>query len=416
MQKTYSSLITITAAITLGIVAGVGLWYLLLERKKDAIQTVDGGRGLGTTIPTFGGGLGSINANISETFERLVAKEGTVEEPAQESFVAPRLWQLSTVPTAGMYIETQASTTKTFFTERVSGNIFSVDIQTGDITRLSNTLIPYVYESLWVNNETVILRSIGEQGVISTFLGTLQSSTSSPVSELIGSYLEPGIGAVVSSPKIGSYFTLTKTATGYGGIVTSLETGTTKRVWNTTLRGWRFLWDDPARIIAVQKGSHGITGSAYSIEVKTATVSPLIEGVLGLSVAAHPSKDFVLFSESFGDSFTTKVLYEGLVTVAPFKTLGEKCIWAPQTYVYCAVPRELPKDALPDSWYRGEVHTSDDWYQLDPKTGEAKLLISPESDFGVSVDVLYPSIDSSGRYIVFRDALSGTPWVLRIEQ
>ncbi len=416
MPKTYSSLITITAAVTLGVVTGVGLWYVLLERKKNSIQAVDGGRGLGTAIPTFGGGLGSINANISETFERLVATEGTVEKSAETTFSAPRLWQLSTVPSAGMYIQTHSSTTQIFFTERVSGNIFSVNTKTGDITRLSNTLIPYVYESMWVNEKTILLRSIGEQGVVSTFLGTLQSSTSSPVSELVGSYLEPGIEALVSSPETDSYFILTKTAAGYGGIITSLKSAATKRIWDTTLRGWRFSWSDPSRIVAIQKSSHGVTGSVYDIDTKTGTVSPVVDGVLGLSVAVHPLEDFAIFSESFGESFTTKLLYNGSVTITPFKTLGEKCVWAPKTYIYCAVPREEVEGTLPDSWYRGETHTSDDWYQLNPETGEALLLVSPENDFGVSVDVLNPSINSTGEYIIFTDAVSGTPWVLRIEQ
>lgn len=413
----------IAGAIILGILAGLGLWYAVLQRKTGEIAAVDSGRGLGTSIPTFGGGLGSINTNISSSFsnpegdgfEEMGQGTSTKEELATP---APHLWRLSVVPSAGVHAFTQTTSSSTlfYFVERVSGNIFSANPHNGKVTRITNTLIPYVYEAYWINEKAVILRSVGSGGVAVTFLGEIKHSTSS-VAELVGDYLEPGITAVATQPETDSYFTLVPTASGYIGIATMLGKDST-RVWESIAGGWQVTWEDPEVLSLVQYGSEAVAGTAYTLPIHTKeALRPLIQSVAGLSASINKDGTAALFSESYVESLATFIKKSGVITPLSIKTLGEKCVWSRDSlFVYCAVPRSLPVVQLPDAWYRGEVHTSDDWYKVDSETGAASLMLSPENDFGVSVDVRNPSIEGGGEYITFIDSRTNTPWSLRIQK
>jgi len=398
------------AALILGMGVGLLSWYWFIAREQSVVTTADSGRGFATGVPTFGGGLGSTNLNTQSTF----GTETQIEDNQDESSPAPRLWNVSSVPTAGISLfNPTSSTTLAYFIERVSGNIFSADPATGKVTRVTNTLIPYVYEAVWVDDTHILVRHIDKTGGVATLLGRIEQSTSSQnISTLNGTYLERGIVTVTANQQNHSFFTLAPTSDGYVGTVTSVEDEVApKRVWKSSVGGWRSSWGDSSHISLLQKGAQGITGSMYLIDPEKREGSPVITGVAGLSAVVAPNGKDVVYSESYVGSFTTYLRTDGVVRKLGFKTLGEKCVWnAEGTVLYCAVPETLPDTPLPDAWYRGEVHFTDRW------TGQADLLVSPSSDFGVDVDVIDPNIDVTGSYISFIDGQSGTPWMVRITE
>jgi hypothetical protein len=67
-------------------------------------------------------------------------------------------------------------------------------------------------------------------------------------------------------------------------------------------------------------------------------------------------------------------------------------------------------------WYRGEIHTSDEWWKIDATTGSTTMIYSPKVSNNVSIDVDRPVIDATGNYIAFINAADKSLWMLKIPQ
>ena len=98
----------------------------------------------------------------------------------------------------------------------------------------------------------------------------------------------------------------------------------------------------------------------------------------------------------------------------PVRTVADKCVWSPSPHtVFCAVPQSLPAGGgFLDAWYRGQVHTADQWWQIDTDTGASEMLFSPD----IPLDVQDPIIDPQGQYIIFKNAADQSLWALRIAE
>ena len=111
----------------------------------------------------------------------------------------------------------------------------------------------------------------------------------------------------------------------------------------------------------------------------------------------------------------------------PIQTIADKCTWAPTSpeapqgkpgdlIAYCGVPQTIPSQQFLDDWYKGIVHTSDEFYEVDASAASTTLLYNPQGDTSASLDVEDPSVDPSGQYLAFINAADQSLWVLRIEQ
>lgn len=419
-QKT-RRVVTIVAAILIILIACSFFgWYWWLKRQQAANSAVTAGRGLGGGIPAFSGGsLGSTNLNISSSFEN---GSGTSTVPAktqerQLSTTTPVAWRVSTTPAAAISITSQGGRHSAMIVERVSGNVFSVDPLTGEAIRVTNTLIPTIYDALWINPVDVLLRSMNEQGLATTFLGHIKAATSSPVGEMAGEFLDTRISAVAAKPDGTAFFAIYPVVSGYIGVIKdSLNTKET-RVWESVAGGWRAYWRG-STITLVQHASEGVYGSVYSIDPETRNSRVLLQGVAGLSASVRGDDSAIIYSESYVDSFNTYLKTATGTRTLAIKTLGEKCAWSPQAknIAICAVPQSLGANALPDAWYAGAAHFNDTLWLVDAQTGELRELMSPGSFFGVPVDVKNPTIDATGLFLTFIDANNNTPWILRISE
>jgi hypothetical protein len=394
-------------------VLGLFGWYIFIQNQQNAIGFLGQKRGFSSETPTFGGSTGSTNALakrslIQEVIDQVPLLGGGEAEQSTSSVVSIEpVQQLSPTPSVGTFFSSKTPTI-VYFVERVSGNLFSRDLQTGEVTRVTNTLIPYMQEIIPVNETTFIARRfIEEEGVVQPILATVVAASSTYT--LKEERLSSDFITAVGSPTGTSFFYLAKTSGGYAGMVVDLATRKERRVFSSSLGGWVLEWKHPEYVTLVQKSAAGISGSAYTVSVTSGTMQPFIPGVAGLSLSAAPTTGHALYSESYLNSLSTYLLTPTGSTLLPFKTLGEKCAWANATTAVCAVPQEIPA-YYPDSWYRGETHTVDSLWSINLTNGSAKQLTSIPFPL---VDVWGPSIKNG--MLLFTDRSTQTPWMVDVD-
>jgi len=390
-------------------VGGLSGWYLFVRSQTAATSAVGTARGLGSEPPSFEGSLGSTAANI----------EGSGTVPSAATSAAPavpqRLWEADRSPVAGMGF---AASTTVYFAERASGYIFAADPRTGEIVRLTNTLMPKTYEALFVPvRRGVLLRSLDKSGAITTFAGTFQATTtaSGAPQALAGYYLARNILAIAADQKSGALFYLTRGSAQNGVTGTTLQWDGSKQKqpFSSPIASWRPQWGN-GEIVLAESAADGVPGYAYTLN-KAGALTPLLSPAPGLTVLPHPSENAFLYSTSQGGVLG---LYgkigKSAAALLPIKTVSEKCVWAPgkSLTAYCAVPSSILSAHFLDDWYRGKAHTADTWWRVDTSAGTAEVLYAPPQ----SLDVQNPSVAPSGNYIAFVNGSDQSLWVLRIAE
>jgi hypothetical protein len=414
------------------IASSLGGWYIFLRAQNNATSEAARARGFGSDAPSFSGSSGSTFSNI------IGGIIGSPEEGEEQTTnTPPRLWKVSAAPAAGVALFGSSTSTSVQFVDRTTGNIFSANTENGTVARITNTLVPNVLHALWAGSEDVIMQSVDEQGVIQTFSASIVSQdeeagatpSTAPIGnsnsqrevtaakKLSGVYLEPDIMAIAVSPQMAEkIFYLVPNANGVLGITAKRDGTDLSRVWNFPIRGWHISWINPDEAVLSQKASSGASGNAYVLSMADGELTPAIVDKKGLSVAVGSAPESILYSTSGPDAPALFVRSKNGNLPLRLSTFADKCVWssAEEQLAYCAVPQSIPNASLPDAWYRGETHLSDVWWKIDTASGSSELLLSPESEYGVALDVINPMMNDAGTYIVFLDNTTQTPWVMRI--
>ncbi len=391
------------AAIVL-LVFGLGGWYLFLRAQTEDIRSASEARGFGSGIPTFTEAIGSTLANIASGFG------GGSEPKVEQQRRAPQLWQVNTTPTAGMAF---VATSTLRFLERSTGYLFDADPATSAVTRLSNTLIPKVYEAE-ISGEHVAGRGLDSEGMIVSFTATLETSTTTgSIGQLHAAPLRAGTLAIEGAGE-DALLTLVSSGSGSALMSSAWDGAEPETLLSSALPAWRVI-AVPGKIVLAELPASGIPGSAY--ELSSGVLSPLVRSIPGLIVLPRATSSALLYSSSSGANASLFARASGSSSTIelPVKTLADKCVWAPgaRLVAYCAVPHTIP-DAYLDARLRGEAHTSDAWWVVDIGAGSAEPLYSPESE-GLLLDIAEPRINDAGTYIAFKNSADQSLWMLRIE-
>ena len=434
MQKTATILRYSLIALVVLIVIGLAWWYFFLNSKGETVRETDAGRGAGQDAPSFGSAIGSTYDNILSSLATLAGNadgEGTT--------TPPRLLQVSKTPTAGLGFTgsglpaaagaTQAgASTALRFVERSTGYVLEVAVHPADggaksgvVTRLTNTLIPRVYEAKVSRDGRVIERFLdGTNGAVATILGNIPAASTTAgdtLRALTQTRLPDDIRSIAFGPDGKELFYITSGETGGAvGVRVNADGAKPQKIFSSSILGWHAEWLRDGRIILVQNASDGVPGYAYELG-KSGSLSPLVAATQGLTLLPRPSSSALVFGASSGSSLT---LYAQLdkkssLSELPLRTIADKCVWSPseQFIVFCAVPqRPTPANFL-DLWHRGEVHTADAWWRVDMSAGRTELLYSPGD---IMLDVENPAIDGEGEYIAFMNAADKSLWLLRINE
>lgn len=385
------------------VLVGLLWWYTFLRGQQQNLAQTDAGRGAGAPAPSFGSPVGSTYNNVIST----IASSQTESPSAPHE----QLTKINQAPTAGFAFVAGTSTTLRFV-ERSSGYVFDATLASGTLNRLTDTLVPRVYEALIARNGRVVERTY-EDGTITTIAGdVVLSSTSTNPGKLKGSRLPDNIPSIALDPTGREFFYVAPQGSGFAGVRAPWD-GTKLRVeFTTNISGWQIRWLSDGRLVLVQNAADGVTGYAY--ELRNGVLVPLVQG-LGLTALPRASSTAILYGQSSGNSLSLSARLSASTTAIalPVRTVADKCVWSPgKTLVaYCAAPIRNPGSDFLDRWYRGEVHSADAWWQIDVSAGSATLIYTPSAN--TTIDVEDPVIDDSGMYIAFTNAVDKSLWLLK---
>lgn len=401
--------------VSLGALSG---WYFFLRGEIRSTVAQDSARGFGAEAPTFGGALGSAYQNA------LSAVFGAPESGSADANNPARLWQVDRAPVAGAgFVQTEKGA-RLYFAERGSGYIFSADLGAQTVARLSNTLMPKTYEAFFGKSGAVVERSLDEGGAVTTFAGSLATSSSADdLHALSGGLLAKGIERIAVSPASDEIFYLVRESGAVVGIRARHDGSGQKRIFASGIGGWQVEWLPDGRIVLLQDPADGVPGYAY--ELKNAGVSALIGGLPGLTVLPRASSTALLYSTSGGGGIAlfSRVSASSSAMQLPIKTVAEKCVWSPagqsppggaggSLVAYCAVPQTSPVGGFLNAWYKGQTHPADAWWRVDASAGTASILFAPPSN--LALDVKNPVMDERGGYIAFVNNADLSLWLLRV--
>lgn len=385
---------------------GLAGWYFFISRQTTDIESADLARGFNVGIPSFSGSRGSTAENIAAGFGLTIEEPVPVAEGDTPSL--PRLWRVNTTPVAGMGFVTHGSSTLVRYVERSTGHVFDANVETGEVIRRTNRLIPKIYEAFVGNNNRIIARSV-ENNVRSTFVGSLGTTTVEGYVSLLGTDLGPDITDIAFTDT-GVVFLADRN--GSQSLMSTRADGSEPKQLTNLAAGNFNLISIPGKLVLVERPASGVVGNAF--EVVGNTLLPLARNVPGLTVLPRASSTALLIGSDTGTRLvlSARPAQESNIITFGLQTTAEKCVWG-NVYAYCAVPQTSPPDFL-TNWYRGRVHTADSWVFLDVNAGTSTSLYETNPDD--AIDVERPYVDDSENYLTFMNARDKSLWVLRIKE
>lgn len=260
------------------VLLGLAGWYWYIKKQEQSLVAVGQARGLGTETPLFSGSRGS-------TLENIISGLGFQNEAVQqeEGQATPRLWRVLATPGAGHGFIASATSTTLRFVERSTGYLFETDAKTGKTTRITNNLIPQLYEAQFAGTGLPLGRRLNEENrVITSTMSILVATTTESLTQLSEKNLGDGILSVAPHPTKSEFLSLVQDGTGSTLIRSSWSGEKPTRLYTSALRGWNiFLLSDDSVYIS-QSAASGVPGSAFKITSEGAV--PLVSRTPGLTI------------------------------------------------------------------------------------------------------------------------------------
>ena len=410
--------IYIIIGIAVSIIILAILLFFLLGK-----ESAPNGLSVGSETPFGTPGASSGNSGFSPNGLPIPA-------PNEEFVVAPgqtfsKLRQISASPSSGSTIFMEGSTTRIRFLEKATGNVYETTDGSTNLTRITNTTIPKVEEVLWgPKGESLILR-YEKDAVIESFFAKISTSTATTSSNnlglksLEGKFLERNIPSVTVSKNKDKIFYETTQQSGAQFFTSNFNGEKPLLVWQFPIKDWVTRWLEGGTVSLTTKASGQSEGFLYFFNTKTKSLDRVLGKISGLTTLPSSNKDFVLYSETTGNSFglfaySTEV--GSVETIVP-TSLPEKCVWdeSDNLIFYCAVPGTTPPGNYPDDWYLGFVSFSDSIWKYNLDTGETKQVGDIKNLSDQDIDAFDLQLSPNSDLLTFRNKRDFTLWALSID-
>lgn len=396
--------ILIIAGIVLAVIVILTIVYFVFFANRGSVVVGDPTnpfgnagqyQGNGVTPPEVGEPQTGAGTAVLPTFVKIT------DGPVAEGVFVQGLFQgdTSTSTAAGV------SDIEVRYVERASGNIYSYKMRERTLTRLTNQTIPGVHEAGWsADGNRAFLRLIGEEdGQIETY--------SLPVAGEDMYFIEPGLSDIVVSDKL-----LTLKSSGNGSIATlaTLEGLEPKTLFTSFLSSLILHPAGEGYAVHTKASAHS---DGYGFLISPSGAFERVVGPLrGLTILPSPSGEQVLYSHvSSGRAAQLAVVSVATreVITFPLSTFTEKCAWAGESIIYCAVPTSL-SGSLPDEWYQGVVSFTDRIWMIDLDARTASLEFDPKTVADVEVDAVSVAVDPYADAFVFVNRKDGSLWIYNL--
>lgn len=421
-MKTRTVIEYILAVVLVLILGGLAGWYFFLRSQTNTLKTEGAAKGFGEAIP-LGDPYGS-TPNKSDPFPSTGPMQPGTQDGGGGGKSPAQLWHVDAKPVAGELFIGNDNDLRLRYVERATGYVLEADPRTGQVMRLTNTLMPKIYEAFLAETGHVFERSLDTSGNITTFAGTISTTTDgatgSSARTLVGSTLTKNIVSMSAHPESGAIFYILRGPDGAIGVSAEWDGQKQKNIFSSVIVSWRPTILSDGRIILAQAAADGVPGYAYEIK-KDGVLSRFLGPVPGLTVRVRPALEknapnALLWGQSTRGALKlfVQVAQDATPVQLPIRTVAEKCAWKPgkELVAYCGVPQGQPAQNFLDEWYRGATHSTDTLWKVDAGAGTAELVYTPPSNTPVDIENMI--IDDAGNYVAFTNAADKSLWLLRL--
>lgn len=363
--------------------------------------------------------LNSANSNLKQITTFAIAgatffeDQREIPEPEKEVTVLDTFKTTEKVVTTKkvtpLKVEKKYETVPTLrYVERATGHIYQIYLDKNSISKVSNTTIPSIYEALFDNKaSSVIYRYLSGDKTITSFKATLGGAS--------GEFLPEDIINIDTSNDKTKLFYLVKTQNGVTGFIKSFTEAKNTQVFTSSFSEWLSQFISDKKIYLTTKPSWSISGSLYSLNTATGSISKLFGGIAGLTTLANNDGSTVLFgaSESSGPKLGSFNVTDRTSSLINLYGLPEKCVWSSDNInIYCGIPKTIIGTEYPDSWYQGLVSFDDYFVKINTKTGGTSTIENGNDASPVDATNLFLNKDEDTLF--FTNKKDSTLWSLKI--
>lgn len=392
--------------IGLGIVlfgAGTLVTYFFLFRGLGAPAEPKEPEPVSENIPGFpeaGPGIGK-----DPRFGAGSIQPGSNQEIPVLQGIRTRLFSVADLPSLGTGLSRAED--KLYYFKKDGGELAAFSFPAGTQESLSTITIVGLVDALWSPARDRAIVSYLDGTIIKSFLfkaiGTSSVAT-----------LPSGVRSSAWSPTGSSLAYLTQ-KDGETALATADSSGKNqKTIFRTPMQELALSWPLPEKFALQTNPSGVVPGYIFLYTRSTGELTRFLGPLNGLTSLWSPKGGRVLVgsTNAAGKSLLLAIRDSSgkEIMTASVQTLPEKCAWASEERVYCAVPRGIPQDAiLPDDYRRGELNTNDRLVVIDLKT---KIISGIFNDGGYDMADLAVTRDE--KYVFFTDRITGNVWGVEV--
>jgi hypothetical protein len=312
-----------------------------------------------------------------------------------------KLVQISNSPVSGGMF---SSTSSVRYIERGTGNVYEYSYFTNLSQKITNTTIPKIHDSYWVDNDT--------------FIGRYLASDNKTIRSFVGSIINPGASGTVSTIFLkdnitsislagDNIFYIADSFPGSVGYIYNPDQDKTSQIFRSDNEQLTTLWHNNQPFVHTNP-SNNISGTLFRV-IK----GNLLEVLNDVPALIASSVDGELLVSSFGQTNNTFSYDTTTNSSESFASLlvPEKCV-STLGDIYCAV--DVIQGNFPDSWYLGLGSFNDHIYKIKKDSGRIQVYNFTE-DIPGGIDVINISTSPDGEQILFMNKKDNSLWSLNLK-
>lgn len=383
------------------IFAGVGIIFILLlvwvylllfgtpKSSEQVINDLNFGNG---SVETLDNTIGSSTESLINTNR-------------------PKLRQLTTKPVAGFNEILATNTEKLptlYYVEMGTGHIYSLDLDSGEETRISATTIAGTNIASIANTGKYVVMGNRNNKTFPLIVGNINTSTA----EIVPKELPIPADQFQISLSGNDLLYTTKESFGLAGHSYNLKSGSDKVIFSLPFHEAIVQWGNEASDshYLYPKSTYLLEGYLYKVKGGKTSRLPID----GFGLTALANEDIAIYSTSKNGTPKNYIYNFHLNKEAevPYTFLPEKCILAVTgTKMICAWEnKDLPLE-FPDSWYKGDLNFRDSLWIIYGDDFSNKFLVDTFEESGRGVDITNLSIGSSEKALYFINKNDNTLWM-----
>jgi hypothetical protein len=329
-----------------------------------------------------------------------------------------KVTELSAEPISGAATLGRGSTTLVRMSERATGHITEVNLTTGTTSIISNTTIPKIYETLWLEGaSSVIYRYLTDTQSIRTYLAMFQKPTAtSTVRGIKGIFLPANISSIAASPSLKRIFYIEPMSEGIRGVTINADGGKRTEIFNSPMTEWIAEWPTESMITLTSKASSQAPGYVYSLNPTNGALRRILGNVTGLTTLTDSTGTYIAYSDN-ANAVRIQNIQTGDIITTGLRTPIEKCIWSKKQKgtLFCSVPNASTGLNYPEAWYQGQIQFTDSVYSYSVKTNNPVLVVDLQKDFNADIDGVNPVLSPNEDFLILGNKKDFSLWGVKLK-